>query len=153
MNNWRSFFDIWLTLITTFPPSHPLSIHYPQDPCEQNDLSSSSPKLVKMMMRHLETHQLLAKPPVNIPEDPRADPSLHQGVWGPWITNWVLIMVFFISDYFIPCFIIKCMAFLFLHFEVKSMFSSELIGHFISTHRFYAEENFWRHPQLGLAIL
>merc|ERR1712176_1758892 len=56
-----------------------------KDPCEQKDLSSSLPLLHRRMLKHLETHELLAAPPANLAEDPRADPDLHAGVWGPWI--------------------------------------------------------------------
>lgn len=56
-----------------------------QDPCEQINLADIFPDLHREMVKHLGTYEMLAKPPLNIPEDPRADPSLHRGVWGPWI--------------------------------------------------------------------
>ncbi|XP_046580315.1 arylsulfatase B-like isoform X1 [Haliotis rubra] len=55
-----------------------------KDPNEHNDLSASQPDIVKKLLDRLEYYQKTAVPPRYPDPDPKCDPKLHGGVWGPW---------------------------------------------------------------------
>ena len=54
------------------------------DPNEHNDLSNRYPSLVHHLLDKLLVYNETAVPPRYPPSDPRCDPKLHGGVWGPW---------------------------------------------------------------------
>ncbi|XP_041368945.1 arylsulfatase J-like [Gigantopelta aegis] len=54
------------------------------DPNEHNDMSDRYPNFVHRMLDHLLSYNKTAVPPRFPPPDPRCDPKLHGGVWGPW---------------------------------------------------------------------
>ncbi|XP_046580308.1 arylsulfatase J-like [Haliotis rubra] len=54
------------------------------DPNEHNDLSASQPGIVKKLLDRLEYYQKTGIPPRYPDPDPKCDPKLHGGVWGPW---------------------------------------------------------------------
>ncbi|XP_045173721.2 arylsulfatase I-like [Mercenaria mercenaria] len=58
-----------------------------KDPHERKDLSDQYPSLVQYMLKRLEYYQSTAAPPVVPTEDPKADPALLGGFWGPWLDN------------------------------------------------------------------
>ncbi|KAL3871103.1 hypothetical protein ACJMK2_039122 [Sinanodonta woodiana] len=55
-----------------------------KDPYEHVDLSKAYPSKVKEMLDRLAYYQSTAVPCQYPPEDPRANPALHGGFWGPW---------------------------------------------------------------------
>ncbi|KAG9281164.1 arylsulfatase I [Astyanax mexicanus] len=54
------------------------------DPYERYDLAEQRPDVVKQLLARLAFYNRTAVPVRYPPEDPRADPSLHGGAWGPW---------------------------------------------------------------------
>jgi len=54
------------------------------DPSEVIDLSEQMPELVKDMLNQLDVLNKTAVPPRFPPFDPKSNPALHGGVWGPW---------------------------------------------------------------------
>jgi len=54
------------------------------DPTEHHDLSEREPARVKAMLDRLRDYQRGAVPCSYPADDPRADPALHGGYWGPW---------------------------------------------------------------------
>ena len=44
-----------------------------------------SPDIVKELHARIKVWNATAVPPANKPDDPRCDPKLHGGFWGPWI--------------------------------------------------------------------
>ncbi|KAL3871153.1 hypothetical protein ACJMK2_039170, partial [Sinanodonta woodiana] len=55
-----------------------------KDPYEEVDLSDAYPSKVKEMLDRLSYYQSTAVPCHYPKSDPRADPKLHGGFWGPW---------------------------------------------------------------------
>ncbi|XP_046580313.1 arylsulfatase B-like [Haliotis rubra] len=55
-----------------------------KDPNEHNDLSASQSDIVKKLLDRLEYYQKTAIAPRYPDPDPKCDPKLHGGVWGPW---------------------------------------------------------------------
>lgn len=56
------------------------------DPEERDDLSEQYPDVVRKMLDRLQAYNATAVP-VRYPKpDPRSNPKLHGGVWGPWET-------------------------------------------------------------------
>lgn len=55
-----------------------------KDPTERNDLSSVYPNIVVQLLDRLLYYNQTAVPPRFPKYDPRSDPSLHGGAWGPW---------------------------------------------------------------------
>ncbi|XP_071089640.1 arylsulfatase B-like [Haliotis cracherodii] len=55
-----------------------------KDPTEHMDMSATNQDIVKKMLDRLAYYQSTAVPPVYPPPDPKCDPKLHGGVWGPW---------------------------------------------------------------------
>ena len=41
--------------------------------------------IVKELQARIKVWNATAVPPANKPDDPRCDPKLHGGFWGPWI--------------------------------------------------------------------
>ncbi|KAK7505089.1 hypothetical protein BaRGS_00003659, partial [Batillaria attramentaria] len=69
------------------------------DPSEHNDLSNQRPDLVRQLLDRLLHYNATAVPCRYPPDDPRADPKLHGGFWGPWEADDVIdelgvVMVF-----------------------------------------------------------
>ncbi|GFO45149.1 arylsulfatase b-like [Plakobranchus ocellatus] len=54
------------------------------DPTERHDLSTDMPELVEDLLRRISGYNATALPPVYPPSDPKCDPKLHGGFWGPW---------------------------------------------------------------------
>lgn len=54
------------------------------DPYERVDLSSRYPGIVKQLLRRLSQFNKTAVPVRYPPKDPRSNPRLNGGVWGPW---------------------------------------------------------------------
>ncbi|XP_041369203.1 arylsulfatase B-like [Gigantopelta aegis] len=54
------------------------------DPNEHRDLSNLHPNIVHTLLDQLLSYNNTAVPPRFPPSDPRCDPKLHGGVWGPW---------------------------------------------------------------------
>ncbi|XP_053317418.1 arylsulfatase J [Spea bombifrons] len=54
------------------------------DPYERNDLSDKFPDIVKQLLRRLAQYNKTAVPVRYPPRDPRSNPKLNGGVWGPW---------------------------------------------------------------------
>ncbi len=55
-----------------------------KDPQERKDVSAVYPDVVNMMLYKLAQYNATAVPAVFPPQDPRSNPELHGGVWGPW---------------------------------------------------------------------
>ena len=55
------------------------------DPNERTDLSSKYPSIVKEMLDVLQVFNNSAVPCRYPKEDPRGDPALLGGYWGPWL--------------------------------------------------------------------
>lgn len=56
-----------------------------RDPCELNNLAGSKRITLFLMMLKLAAYNATAVPPRFLPEDPRAYPEYHGGVWSPWL--------------------------------------------------------------------
>nr|XP_008516307.1 PREDICTED: arylsulfatase J isoform X1 [Equus przewalskii] len=54
------------------------------DPYERVDLSNRYPGIVKKLLRRLSQYNKTAVPVRYPPKDPRSNPRLNGGVWGPW---------------------------------------------------------------------
>ncbi|XP_072261864.1 arylsulfatase J [Pyxicephalus adspersus] len=54
------------------------------DPYERVDLSEKYPDVVKQLLRKLAQFNKSAVPVRYPPKDPRSNPKLNGGVWGPW---------------------------------------------------------------------
>lgn len=54
------------------------------DPYERVDLSKKYPEVVKQLLRKLAQFNKSAVPVRYPPKDPRSNPKLNGGVWGPW---------------------------------------------------------------------
>ncbi|XP_069832909.1 arylsulfatase J [Dendropsophus ebraccatus] len=54
------------------------------DPYERVDLSERYPDIVKQLLRRLAQFNKSAVPVRYPPKDPRSNPKLNGGVWGPW---------------------------------------------------------------------
>ncbi|XP_073496043.1 arylsulfatase J [Phyllobates terribilis] len=54
------------------------------DPFERIDLSEKYPDVVKQLLRRLAQFNKSAVPVRYPPKDPRSNPKLNGGVWGPW---------------------------------------------------------------------
>lgn len=54
------------------------------DPYERVDLSNRYPGVVKQLLRRLSQFNKTAVPVRYPPKDPRSNPRLNGGVWGPW---------------------------------------------------------------------
>eukprot|EP00062_Callorhinchus_milii_P021951 gi/632979209/ref/XP_007906344.1/ PREDICTED: arylsulfatase I isoform X2 [Callorhinchus milii] len=57
------------------------------DPYERFDLSDSRPDVVKRLLARLAHYDETSIPVRYPPEDPRANPELHGGAWGPWASE------------------------------------------------------------------
>ncbi|XP_064616011.1 arylsulfatase B-like [Liolophura sinensis] len=56
------------------------------DPEERDDISEQYPDMVRKMLERLQAYNVTAVP-VRYPKpDPRSNPKLHGGAWGPWET-------------------------------------------------------------------
>lgn len=64
--------NIWLFNITA-------------DPCERRDLADQRPDVVRQLLARLAHYNRTAVPVYFPPDDPRADPSQHEGAWVPWV--------------------------------------------------------------------
>ncbi|XP_026467504.1 arylsulfatase I-like [Ctenocephalides felis] len=52
------------------------------DPCEYNNLADSEPELLNKMLKLLNSYNLTAVPPTNLPDDRRADPRFWDHTWA-----------------------------------------------------------------------
>ncbi|XP_077032907.1 arylsulfatase J isoform X2 [Agelaius phoeniceus] len=69
--SWSAGKTVWLFNITA-------------DPYERVDLSAQHPEVVKQLLRRLSQFNKTAVPVRYPPKDPRSNPKLNGGVWGPW---------------------------------------------------------------------
>ncbi|OXB68186.1 hypothetical protein ASZ78_012284 [Callipepla squamata] len=69
--SWSAGKTVWLFNITA-------------DPYERVDLSAKYPDVVKQLLRRLSQFNKTAVPVRYPPKDPRSNPKLNGGVWGPW---------------------------------------------------------------------
>ncbi|KAM3671845.1 arylsulfatase J [Ammospiza maritima maritima] len=69
--SWSAGKTVWLFNITA-------------DPYERVDLSARHPEVVKQLLRRLSQFNKTAVPVRYPPKDPRSNPKLNGGVWGPW---------------------------------------------------------------------
>ncbi|KAK7095155.1 hypothetical protein V1264_006600 [Littorina saxatilis] len=61
------------------------------DPSEWHDLSDQRPDIVRQLLDRLNYYNSTAEPCRYPSDDPRADPQLHGGFWGPWETDATLV--------------------------------------------------------------
>ncbi|XP_071476447.1 arylsulfatase B-like [Diadema antillarum] len=66
------------------PGQHLWLFNITADPLEENDLSDNYPEVVAMMLDRLDQYYQDSVPVRYPPWDPRANPALHGGAWGPW---------------------------------------------------------------------
>lgn len=55
------------------------------DPYERQDLADQRPDVVQQLLGRLAYYNRTAVPVYFPPDDPRANPSQHGGVWVPWV--------------------------------------------------------------------
>lgn len=55
------------------------------DPTERQDVHKQFPAVVAQLKERLNWYAKGMVPPQTAEEDPKAEPSLHGGVWGPWV--------------------------------------------------------------------
>ncbi|XP_029134702.2 arylsulfatase I-like [Labrus bergylta] len=55
------------------------------DPCERQDLADQRPDVVQQLLARLVHYNQTAVPVYFPPDDPRANPELHEGAWVPWV--------------------------------------------------------------------
>ncbi|XP_034557963.1 arylsulfatase I-like [Notolabrus celidotus] len=55
------------------------------DPCERQDLADHRPEVVQRLLARLVYYNQTAVPVYFPPDDPRANPDLHEGAWVPWV--------------------------------------------------------------------
>ncbi|KAH9494829.1 hypothetical protein Btru_017933 [Bulinus truncatus] len=67
------------------PLKAPCLFNIQDDPCEYYNLADRLPQVVDMLTLRLNVYRSTMVPPANKPIDPTGDPSLHGGVWGPWL--------------------------------------------------------------------
>ncbi|CAL8347317.1 unnamed protein product [Merluccius merluccius] len=84
----------WWDLERTFTPSSASKTTANQniwlfnisgDPYERWDVSAQRPDVVQALLERLAFHNRTAVPVFFPPDDPRADPALRGGAWGPWV--------------------------------------------------------------------
>lgn len=64
-----------------------MSHFHPSDPCEYNTIANNNLPIVRQLLERLIQIQRQARP-VWFPErDPKANPALFNGFWGPWQKN------------------------------------------------------------------
>ncbi|XP_043482500.1 arylsulfatase B [Leptopilina heterotoma] len=67
------------------PPCNPIKklclVNISEDYCEQNDLSTTHPEVLKELTEELEKYRASALPPGNLPLDKKADPNLWDHTW------------------------------------------------------------------------
>uniref|UniRef100_A0A4W5KR58 Arylsulfatase family member I n=1 Tax=Hucho hucho TaxID=62062 RepID=A0A4W5KR58_9TELE len=56
-----------------------------EDPYERYDLAEQRPDVVKELLARLVFHNRTSVPVRYPSEDPRGDPDLNEGAWGPWV--------------------------------------------------------------------
>ncbi|XP_019377566.1 PREDICTED: arylsulfatase J [Crocodylus porosus] len=72
--SWSAGKTVWLFNITA-------------DPYERVDLSGKYPEVVKYLLWRLSQFNKTAVPVRYPPKDPRSNPKLNGGVWGPWFKD------------------------------------------------------------------
>ncbi|XP_041658370.1 arylsulfatase I-like [Cheilinus undulatus] len=55
------------------------------DPCERQDMADQRPDVVQQLLARLVYYNQTAVPVYFPPDDPRANPDLHEGAWAPWV--------------------------------------------------------------------
>ncbi|KAI1289423.1 Arylsulfatase B [Halotydeus destructor] len=78
------------------------------DPCELNNLAAFNEQIVNEMTSLIERHAETAIYPLNVAEDPMADPALHDGTWVSWgdVQYSAMIESSFASSIQANCFIV-----------------------------------------------
>ncbi|XP_059201254.1 arylsulfatase I-like [Centropristis striata] len=82
----------WWNLERSVSPPHKSSalknfwlFNITADPCERQDLADQRPDVVQRLMARLAFYNQTAVPVYFPPDDPRANPSQHEGAWVPWV--------------------------------------------------------------------
>jgi len=55
-----------------------------EDPTERVDVHKKYPAVVKQLQERLKWYEKGMVPPQTAEDDPKAEPSLHGGIWEPW---------------------------------------------------------------------
>ncbi|CAN7938271.1 unnamed protein product, partial [Ixodes hexagonus] len=74
----------WIT-DNVVPREPPYLFDIEQDPCELNNLARSQGNTVRFLMNKLAAYNATMVPSRMQPEDPRAYPEYHGGIWTPWL--------------------------------------------------------------------
>lgn len=67
------------------PEKAPCLFNIKNDPCEYNNLAPALPSLVTKLQERINFYRSTMIPPGNKSIDPKGNPQLHGGVWGPWL--------------------------------------------------------------------
>ncbi|KAM7315569.1 arylsulfatase B [Ixodes scapularis] len=67
------------------PYQPPYLFDIKHDPCELNNLAGTHKNTLRFLMTKLDAYNATMVPPLFQPEDPRAFPEYHGGIWSPWL--------------------------------------------------------------------
>ncbi|ESO90113.1 hypothetical protein LOTGIDRAFT_124040 [Lottia gigantea] len=67
------------------PEHKPCLYHIPSDPCEYTNIADQHPDIVADIIQQIDKYRKTMVIPANKPGDPKSDPRLHGGFWGPWL--------------------------------------------------------------------
>ncbi|KAG0417695.1 hypothetical protein HPB47_005407 [Ixodes persulcatus] len=67
------------------PTEPPYLFNIEEDPCELNNLAKTQRNTLRFLMKKLDAYNATAVPALFQPEDPRAYPEYHGGIWSPWL--------------------------------------------------------------------
>ncbi|XP_076252531.1 arylsulfatase B-like [Rhynchophorus ferrugineus] len=67
------------------PMESPCLFNIKDDPCETVNLIAEHPKIAARLQEELLNYKKSTRPPINIPRDPKADPSRFNGTWTNWL--------------------------------------------------------------------
>ncbi|KAM7315562.1 arylsulfatase B-like [Ixodes scapularis] len=67
------------------PMQPPYLFNIEKDPCELNNLAKTEEQTLRFLMKKLDAYNATAVPSLFQPEDPRAYPEYHGGIWSPWL--------------------------------------------------------------------
>ncbi|KAG0418539.1 hypothetical protein HPB47_004775 [Ixodes persulcatus] len=66
------------------PTLAPCLFDLSEDPCEYNNVAEQHSEVVRRLLGKLAVYRATSWSPGNVPEDPRADPALHNDAWVSW---------------------------------------------------------------------
>ncbi|EEC13449.1 arylsulfatase B precursor, putative, partial [Ixodes scapularis] len=67
------------------PMQPPYLFNIEQDPCELNNLAKTKVHTLRFLMKKLDAYNSTVVPSLFQPDDPRAYPEYHGGIWSPWL--------------------------------------------------------------------